>query len=200
MVSGGVPRFTVAVALASMAPGVASAQPVDPSVVTTVPPAARALLSFALIAVTGGAIRARYDGVADDAAEAILDRPAIAVLYGLIGFAILAFLGTYAGTVVARAPIGQATFLTLALAMLSVSFLVLVALGHLVVGTLLTNLSRGVSAFQGLLLGAALSSVGWLFLSPAGAVVAWLLVAAFGIGGLTREWVHASRADIDYGG
>lgn len=200
MVSGTIPRTAATVGLLGTVPGVALAQPVDPSVATSVPPAVRALASFVLVAVIGAAIRSRYDETADRAVDAIVDRPKIAIVYGLLAFAILGFLGTYAGSVIARAPVGQTAFLTLALVVLSAAFLVLVALGHLVVGTLLTQLSGRLTPFQGLVLGAALSSLGWLFLSLPGALVAWLLVGAFGIGGLTREWVHASRADVDYGG
>jgi MFS family permease len=70
---------------------------------------------------------------------------------------------------------------------------VLAGLGFAVVGTLVTDVRGRRRPWQGLVLGAIISAVGWLLLPFLGGVLAWVLVASFGIGGPTREWFHSDR-------
>lgn len=190
---------SAAVALAA-GPGVAAAQPVDPGTVADASAVVRGLGSFVLVGLVGAVILARRDGVVHRAVDDAMDRPAVAVIYGMVSFVLVLFAATYANNLLAHAglaatPVGYVAFVVLAGGLAC-----LAGLGYLVVGTLLTDV-RGVrSPRRGLVVGAALSSVGWLLLPAATALAVWVIVAAFGVGGLTRTWVHSERvltADLD---
>lgn len=190
---GGYGRLlTTLVALASL-PGAAAGQPVDPAAVVELPAPARALGSFLLVLLFGGGLRYRYGGFVDRSVDACVDRPGVAVVYGLMAFGLVAFAGGYASSQLAQLPAGSAALGTAALAVASLVALVLAGLGFAVVGTLVTDVGGRRRPWHGLVLGAAISAVGWLLLPFLGGVLAWVLVASFGVGGPTREWFHSDR-------
>lgn len=172
--------------------GGAAAQPVDPAAIAAASGTVRAAASFALVLLFGAVLLHRYGGFVDRSVDASMDRPYVAVLYGVMAFGLVAFVGGYAVSQLARVGVGGTVVLVGAGAAGLVA-LVLGALGFLVVGTLITDVRGGRRPWQGLVLGAALSAVGWLLLPLVGGVLAWLLLAAFGIGGPTRLWFHTPR-------
>jgi hypothetical protein len=174
-------------------PGVAVAQPVETDLITGASGPLRAAASFALVLAFGGLVLYRWGGLVDRSIDALVDRPKIAVLYGLVAYLIVLAVGFYGlsqlGRVgVASTPVGSAGFLGIGAAVM-----LLTGFGFLVVGTLLTDLRGRRRPDHGLVIGAALSAVGWLVLPLVGALAVWVVVAAFGIGGSTRRYLHAER-------
>lgn len=190
---GGYGRLLTTLVALAWLPGAAAGQPVDPSAVVELPGPARALGSFLLVLLFGGGLRYRYGGFVDRSVDACVERPGVAVVYGLMAFGLVAFAGGYASSQLARLPAGRAALGTAALAVASLAALVLAGLGFAVVGTLVTDVGGRRRPWHGLVLGAAISAVGWLVLPFLEGVLAWFLVASFGIGGPTREWFHTDR-------
>jgi len=182
-----------AVAVLATVPGVAAGQTLGPSTVAGTPPAARAAGSFLLVGLLGGAFLSRRERLVDRAVDDTLGRPAVAIVYGFCAYALVAFAGFYTNNLLAQLGV-TATPLGALAALVLVGGLALVsAFGLLVVGTLLTGLWGPRRPRRGLALAASASAASW-FLLPAGAAFAALvLVAAVGVGGPTRTWVHRSR-------
>lgn len=195
MHSGRLRRIPTVLAVLATVPAVAAAQPVDPAVVVDAPAPLRAAGSFVLVALFGGAILALYGGPVDRSIDATMDSPRVSVLYGVMAFVTVGLLGTYAYTFLVSLALGGDVVSIGGLAVLGCAVLGLTAFGHLVVGTLVTDLQGARRPWYGLVVGAAISALGWLLLPVVGAVFAWLAVAAFGIGGPAREWLYASRGD-----
>lgn len=189
----GVGRRLVALAAPAARPGPATAAAIDPSVVVDAPAPVRAAGSFAAVLLLGGVLLYRYAGFVDRSVDAAMERPRVAVLYGLMAFGLVAFTGGYAVSQLARVGVGGSTVPLVGATAAGVVALVLAALGFLVVGTLVTDVRGGRRPGYGLLIGAALSAVGWLLLPPVAGLVVWVLLAAFGIGGSTRRWFHTPR-------
>lgn len=181
-----------AVALGTL-PGVAAAQPVDPGAFAEASGAVRAVTSFALVLLVGGALLRQYGTFVDRSVDASMDRPYVAVVYGTMGFGLVALVGGYAVDQLARAGLGGTGLVLAGVGAAALVGLVLAALGFLVLGTLITELRGCRRPRHGLVLGAALSAVGWLLLPLVEGALAWLLLAAFGIGGPTRRWFHTPR-------
>ncbi len=189
---GGITALVLATSLATV-PTVAGAQPIDPIAVADSPPHVKALVSAVLVALVGVGLLGRHGGFVDRAVDDTMDRPAIAVVYGLFAYILVLFFGFYANDLMARAGVADTPVGYLALAIIVGGVLVLSSLGYLVVGTLLTDLYRGRGARSGLVAGALLSGVSWLVLPVLAGAAVWILVAAVGVGGPTRTWVHSER-------
>jgi|GEM_PF-609573 len=174
-------------------PTVAGAQPLGPSTVADSSGVVRALASIVLVGLVGAAFLLRYGGVVEDAVEDTMDRPVVGIVYGLFAYLLVLFAGLYANDLLVRAGVAGTPLGLLALAILAGGLVLVTSFGYVVVGTLLTDLSGDRRPWYGLLLGALLSGVGWLLLPGLGAVAAWILVGALGIGGATRTWVHRDR-------
>jgi hypothetical protein len=174
-------------------PGNVAAQPLEPVTLAEAPGVVWATASFLLVLLFGGALQYRYDGYVDRSVDAALDRPRIAVVYGLMAFGFVLFAGGYASSQVARIGGVGDTLSMAALGAAGLVALVLAGLGFVVVGTLLTEMRGARRPWHGLVLGAGISAVGWLVLPLLGGLAAWVILAAFGIGGSTREWFHTPR-------
>lgn len=182
----------VAVALA-VGPGVAAAQPVDPTAMADAPAFVRGAGSFLLVSLFGGVVLARREPLVDRAVDDVMGRPSVSVLYGLVAFVLVLFAGFYASDLLGRVGVAATPLGYVAIAILVGGVSTLAGLGYVVVGTLLTDLHGGRRPWYGLLLGAALSAVGWVALPVPAAFAVWVLVAAFGVGGRTRTWIHSER-------
>jgi hypothetical protein len=183
-----------------MIPGVrrlvaVTAQSVGPSAVVDAPPAVRAAASFVLVLLFGGALLYRYGAFVDRSVDSSKERPLLSVVYGAIGYGLVGFFCLYAYTQLFRLGLGGAVLSTIGVVVVACIALVLAGLGFLVVGTLLTELNGHRQPWSGLVVGAVVSAIAWLALPLLGSVVAWFVVTAIGIGGPTRRWVHASRAE-----
>lgn len=182
----------VFLALAAL-PGVVTAQPLGPETVASAPPSVRAVASFVLVGVCGGALLARSGSLVDRAVDDTMAAPALAVVYGLGAYVFVLFVGFYANNLflqfgVTGTPLGSVAGLVL-LGGLSL----LCGFGYAVVGTLLTDLYAERRPWLGLLVGSAIGAVGWFVLPALFAFAAWVVVAAFGVGGPTRTWFHSDR-------
>lgn len=156
-------------------------------------PGIRAAGSFLLLVLLGAGVLHRYDGLVDRSLDAMLDRPAVSVVYGamahlLVWFAAVSFLSQ-----VSRVDVGQRVATLTIVAAVGVVFLSLGALGFLVVGTWLTDLRGDRQPWNGLVVGATIAALGLLVLPLLGGAVVWGLVVSVGIGGLVRTWVHDER-------
>lgn len=186
-------RWATTLAGMQVVPGGAAAQSVGSSIVTDAPTVARAAGAFLVVAIVGFGFLTWGRGTLDTAVEDTIDRPKVAVGYGLVAFVIVAFLGLFTNNLLVQSGL-ITTPLTLAMVgVLGVGASVVGGLGFVVVGTLLTGLNGPHRPRLGVLLGAILSAMCWVAVPLALSFVAWVLVASFGVGGRTRTWVHSER-------
>jgi hypothetical protein len=151
----------------------------------------RAVASFLLVLVVGTAIRYRWGDVLDRSVEATVERPARGTIYGVAAVVFGWLMVAYAFAQAFR--LGTALG-TAAVALGTAGALVVVAAGFVVVGTtVVTILDRG-WAWAGPFVGAAISGLAWLALPFGPGLAVWLLLAAVGVGGPARRWVHASQS------
>ncbi|AZH26724.1 hypothetical protein [Haloplanus aerogenes] len=160
-----------------------------PADVTGVP--GRAVASFLLVLSVAGVVRYWRAGMLARAVDATLDRPLRAPLYG-VATAVLGWL------VVAYA-FGQALRLGGRVGQVAVALGVGVALlaggfGFVVVGTGVTAALGDRRPWAGPLVGASISAVVLLALPTLAGTLVWVLVAATGLGGVARRWLHASQS------
>ncbi|EMA08817.1 hypothetical protein SAMN05443574_12018 [Haloarcula vallismortis] len=187
------------VAIASTATGLAAATgtPVvgqlEPALAADLSRPLRALVSFILVLVSGAVILQLRRGSVDDAIDAISDSPATAVVYGIAGYVILAIVGLYGATTLAGLSVASGILVRIVILIGSAFVLGLTSFGFLVVGTLLNDVFGNRRPSRGLLIGATLSAVTWLLFPPAGSIASSLAIAAFGIGGSVRVWIHSER-------
>ncbi|KAA9405095.1 MULTISPECIES: hypothetical protein [Haloarcula] len=173
----------------------------DPGVAAGLSRPLRAVVSFVLVLVAGALILRLRRNYVDESIDAISDSPATAVLYGVAGYVIVGIVALYGATTLARLSVAGGIFVRTAILISSAFVLVLTSFGFLVVGTLLTDILRNRQPTLGLLIGASLSAVSWVLLSPAGSIVSSLAIAAFGIGGSARLWIHSERTvETELGG
>ena len=174
-------------------PETAAAQPLDPSAVTASAPV-RVGGSFVLVLLFGGTILHLRRGLVDHSVDSLLDRPAVSGPYGLVAYGLVGLLGVLAVNLVGQAGVSDTPATYIPAAILAGGVLGLGALGFAVVGTLLTGVYGRRRPWWGVLVGAVISAVPWVVLPLLPGTLAWILIPAFGIGGSTREWVHADRS------
>lgn len=184
--------FLVVASLAAV-PTVARAQSFDPSTLADTSAPARALASVVLVGLLGSVLVYRYRGFVDRAVDDTMARPAIAIFYGVFAYALVLFLTMYTLDLVSRVGAAGTPLGLVAVVVLVGGLGALSSIGYVVIGTLLVDLYGGRGPWHGLLLGAILSGVGWLLLPLLGGLAVWLLVAAVGVGGPMRTWVHGER-------
>jgi len=191
--NGGVPTRAAVLVLALVTvPGVAAAQS-GVATVAAAPGVVRAVVSVVAVGLLGGAILARRAGFVDRAVDDTMDRPAVAIVYGLFAYVFVVFAGLYVNNAIGQLGAADTPAGGLVVGVVAGGVALLGALGFLVVGTLLTDLYGSRDHRRGLLVGAGLSGLTWLFLPILAAFAAWVIVEAFGVGGPTRTWVHSSR-------
>lgn len=174
-------------------PTVAGARSLGPSTVADAPAVVRALASVVLVGLVGATVLARYGSVVDRGVADTMDRPLVGIVYGLFAYVLVLFAGLYANDLFVRAGVAGTPLGYLAVAILAGGLVLVTSFGFLVVGTVVTDLYGGRRPWHGLLLGALFSGIGWLLLPAVAALGTSVLVAAVGIGGATRTWVHSER-------
>lgn len=188
------------VATLAVLPGTAMAQPIDPSTLPGASGVTLAGASFVVVGVVGAAFLTWSRPFVDEAVDDTMDRPAISVLYGLVAFVLAGFAGLYSTDLISRVGMVGTPLGYVALAVLVVAVCSVAGLGYLVAGTMLTDVFGERDYRLGLLFGAGISAVWWPVLPYVVAVPLWILVAAVGVGGTTRTWVHEERpveGDVD---
>ncbi len=182
-----------AVAGFAIAPGVVTAQQLDPSAIMSVSGPIRGLASFVLVALVGSLFLLKSEDLVDRSTDATMARPWVAVLYGLMAFVFVLFATFYADYLLGQLGLSGTRFGMITLVILGGGILGLVGFGYTIVGAVLTDLEGRRRPWLGVGVGAGISAVGWVSLSGLPAIAVWVLVAAVGIGGPMRRWVHSSR-------
>ncbi|MBV0926201.1 hypothetical protein KTS45_18500 [Halomicroarcula limicola] len=194
MISSVSRRLTAGLSLLAIVPGVVAGQSSGLPVVTGTSGAVRAVGSFALVLLFGGAVLYRHEGFVDRSLDALVDRPGVAVFYGLMAYLIVLAVGLYGISQLGRVGVADTLLGRLAVVCILAAIMLLTGFGFLVVGTLVTDLWGHHRPVYGLVVGAGLSAIGWLVLPVIGGLAVWVVLAAFGIGGATRLWYHAERS------
>ena len=171
-------------------------QALDPSVLFDAPASARAAAVFLLTVVFGGAIIYRYGGRIDAAVDASKSNPLLSIVYGLIAYGLVAFFVVYAYSQVVRIGVGTGVITALAVVVLGGILLSLSGLGFVVVGAWLTDSFDIGDTWTGLVGVALLGAVALLVLPIGLGLLVWLGIAAVGVGGPTRSWMHAEAVDV----
>ncbi|PSP98258.1 hypothetical protein BRC94_08870 [Halobacteriales archaeon QS_5_70_17] len=170
-------------------------QPIDPKTILATTGPVRAAGSFLLMVVLGAAVLRLFEADVDAAIDASLDRPVTSTIYGLIAHGSVGVATAYAYSFVASA----GTLAAAGLAVVALAWLIVAAVGFLVTGGVITGAVGSTQPWTGLVFGAAIAAAAWLLPSVAAGVAVWFVAVSLGIGGRTREWVHASRS-TSYGG
>ena len=173
-----------AVALASLQPGF------EPTSVVSSGPG-RAIASFLLVLGVGTAVRHWRPGLLERAVDATLERPLAAPLYGaaaaVLGWLVVAY--AFGQALRVGGGVGR-----VAVALGVAGALVVAGFGFAVVGTGLTAVVDDRHRWAGPLAGAGASALVLLALPDRLGLVVWAAVAAVGLGGAARRWLHASRS------
>ncbi|MFC7174704.1 hypothetical protein ACFR97_15370 [Haloplanus litoreus] len=150
----------------------------------------RAVASALLVLAVGAALRYRWPGAVDRAVDATLARPKRTPVYGVAAAAVGWLVVAYGFAQAFRLGNGLGT----AAVVLGVGGVLAVSgAGFVVLGTTVVSVLDGEWTWTGPLVGAGISGLVWLALPLGPALVVWILLAATGLGGPTRRWVHASR-------
>lgn len=168
-------------------------QSVDVATIAGLPGPVKAAGSFLLVVLFGGVALRWSEPRVHRSLDALRDRPYIAAPYGLVGYAIAFTVGAYGLSQLGRLGVANTPLGRLVGLVLVGSLVALTAFGFLVVGTLLTEIRGQPRPVYGLVVGGVLSAVGWLVLPALWGVVVWVLVAAVGLGGGVRRWLHDER-------
>jgi hypothetical protein len=183
-----------------MAPSVASVavagsvwvlQTLGPSALVDVPAPVRAAVAFVLTVAFGGAVIYRYGGRIDGAVDASMTSPLLSVVYGIVAYGLVgaAVLYVYSQLVLLGV---ESVVLTVAAAAVLLS---LGGLGFVVIGTWLADVLGVDSPWLGLV-GVGLVGAAALFvLPPSAGLLVWFGIAAVGVGGPARRWIHADAVD-----
>ncbi|MFC4360566.1 hypothetical protein ACFO0N_21685 [Halobium salinum] len=177
--------------------GTSGLQAVAPTAVADIPPAVRAAAAFFLTVLFGGAVIYRYGGRVDEYVEASTSNPLVSVLYGLMAYGMVVFFVGYAYSQLATLLAGTAILATAVTAAFGVLVLSLGGLGFVVVGTWVAGVAGVRDPWLGLVGVGGASALVWYLLPFAVAGLVWLAIAAVGVGGPTRRWIHADRTQAD---
>ncbi|EMA47912.1 hypothetical protein [Halococcus saccharolyticus] len=172
--------------------GASSVQAIDPTTVVDAPPA-RAIGAFVFVMLFGGVLLWRFDGFVDQSVDSSMERLTVSTVYGVTAHACVLFFGVYFFGQVTRLSANRLVVAG-AGAAVAVAVVGLAGLGLTVVGARLTELVGERRPWYGLVVGAVLGASAWLLPAAAASLVVWVLLVSVGIGGPTREWIHASRA------
>lgn len=168
-----------------------------PSMVGDVPPTVRAAAAFFLTVLFGGAVIYRYGSRVDEYVDASMSNPLVSVLYGLMAYGMVVFFVGYVYSQLSALLAGTAALATVVTVVLGVSVLSLGGLGFVVVGTWLAEVAGVRDPWVGLVGVGGVSALVWYLLPFVPAGLVWLAIAAAGVGGPTRRWIHADRARGD---
>jgi hypothetical protein len=192
-ISGAIPAAVSAVISA----GPLSAPALDPSVVADTSAPIRAAVSFLSTVLFGGLVIYQYGGRLGPAVTASTDSPLLSALYGVIAYGGGVFLFGYAFSQLFQVGVDTRLLVLVIGPLFALFVLVLGGAGFVVVGAWLTSVLGTRSLWTGLVALGGLTAVGWLLLPALLAFVVWLAVAAVGIGGPVRRWLHADAARVE---
>lgn len=186
-------RLWLMVALFVLVPGVATAQRMGPSVLFETSMPVRIAGSFVLVLLFGGTLVYLYDEFVERSVETSLEQPLTSVVYGIAAQGGVLFLGGYALSQLAQVG-GTEPIVDIVFVAIGVVTLTLAGLGFTVVGTHITDVASQGNVWHGLAVGAGLSAIAWATPSFVAGVAIWVGLVAVGIGGPTKNWMHASKS------
>jgi len=157
---------------------------------------ARMAASFLLVLGFGAAVLYYREDLVNSSVERSMANPLVSLVYGVMAYVLVSFLGGYALTQLGQLNVGGGVFRLVGGLVTVAALLVLGGLGFVVVGSKVTELRGERRPWLGLVVGATVSGL-LLALPVFPGVAAWIAVAAAGIGGPTRHWVHDSRGVED---
>ncbi|WP_311172921.1 hypothetical protein [Halobellus ordinarius] len=172
---------------------VVTAQVGDPSVLLGMPGPYYAVGSFLTVLAAAVGLLARRESLVERATDRAIERSPLAILYGVIPFALSAFVGGYVLSQAARVGAGGPLIVTGMASLVGIALVTLAGLGYLVVGSYLTEIEGARRPWPGAVVGAGLSAIPWLVLPLLPALFVWFVLAAVGLGGTTQEWIHGER-------
>jgi hypothetical protein len=163
---------------------------IDPTTVVASDPG-RAAASFLLVLTVAAAVRYWRAGLLNRAVDATLERPLTAPLYGVatsaLGWLVIAY--AFGQALRLGGAVGQAgVVLGVGVALCAAGF------GFVVVGAALMTVVGDRRPWAGPLVGAGLGAVVLVALPRPVGLVVWVFVAATGLGGVARRWIHASAS------
>lgn len=159
----------------------------------TLPGPYYAVVSFALLSTVSVVLLFFRGALVERVTDRATGGSVFAVVYGVIPFGMTALLGGYALSQAARAGVGGVVFRSLIGAAVGGTLVTFAGLGYLVVGGVVTEIERARRPAGGAVIGAGLSAVPWLVFPVKLALLVWMAVAAVGLGGATKAWVHGER-------
>jgi len=165
----------------------------DPSRIAAVPSLYRAVGSFVLVALFGVAVLSWSRRFVEGSVEASMDQPHVSVVYGLIAYGLVAFLGFLLLMQLSFVGLTDSSLVYAAGGLVGVGMLVLAGLGYAVLGSAIVGVLGERQPWNGLVLGAVLSGLAILVFPPLTGLAAWVVLAAVGVGGPVRKWMHAER-------
>ena len=170
-------------------------QAFDPTLVTDAPATVRALAAFLASTFFGGLVLYREGDRLSAAVEASASSIPLATLYGLFAYGLVSFVVVYAYTQLARLGVGVAALSAVVGIVLLLGLLSLGGLGFAIVGTYLAEAVAVRDPWLGLVGVGLVAAVAVLVLPLAVGGLVWFGIAAVGIGGPVRKWVHADAAE-----
>lgn len=169
-------------------------QVLDPSALFGAPASVRAAAVFLLTVLFGGAVIYRYGNRLDDAVDASMANPLLSVVYGLIAYGLVVFFTVYAYSQVSRLGVATTALTVLAAVVLGALLFTLGGLGFVVVGAWFTDALGMRDPWVGLVGVGLFGAVALFVLPTALGLLVWVAIAAVGVGGPTRRWMHADAA------
>jgi len=159
------------------------------------PPAVRALAAFLLSTLFGGAVLYRYGNRLPAAVDTSMSNPLVSLVYGFVAYGLVAFFAGYAYSQIARIGVSSPIVGLVLTGVLGILLFALGGIGFAVVGGWVAEIAGLRDAWFGLV-GTGLAAAAAVLVLPfvIGALV-WFALAAIGLGGPVKRWIHADTAD-----
>jgi len=159
------------------------------------PPSIRALAAFLLSTLFGGVVLYRYGNRLPAAVEASMANPLVSLVYGFVAYGLVLFFAGYAYSQVAQIGVSSPIVGIGLYAVLGVLLAALGGVGFAVVGGWVAELAGLRDAWFGLVSTGLAAAAAVLVLPFVVGALVWFALAAIGLGGPVRRWIHADSAD-----
>lgn len=170
-------------------------QTFDPATVTEAPATVRAMAAFLASTFFGGIVLYQAGDRVATAAEASASNLPLSVIYGVFAYGLTAFIVVYAYTQLASLGVGIVALSIGGGLVLGLGLLGLGGFGFAIVGTYVADMVAVSDPWLGLVGVGLAAALAVLVLPLLVGVVVWFGIAAVGIGGPVRMWVHADAAE-----
>lgn len=168
---------------------------IDLQTVADSPASVRAVVAFLGSTFFGGLVLYRYGDRVPGAVEASTANPLVSVVYGFIAYGLVGFAIGYVYSQVARIGISARIYGVVLVILLGAAFFSLGGLGFVIVGQWAADAAGLGDPWLGLV-GVGLFGAAAVLAFPlaVGALV-WLGIAAVGIGGPVKRWIHSDGVE-----